>query len=186
MVIPEAIERSTVADVPPNATMLPVPRVPTPLLMNRPVPITVEFTPAAPIVRTTAVKSNSHGELVVTPGVVCATGLAPMVMPAPTVSPQRGVITNVPVAAQDMIPPALTWYILPGRPSFAAIGLKLAAAHSAVSDVAVTAVRLAIGGSTRTSLKYCLDTGYSPLELVGADVVGAAARAREPVSILDH
>ncbi len=44
----------------------------------------------------------------VAPGVVRATTEAPMVIPAPTLRPKRGVMISVPVAAKLMIPPAVT------------------------------------------------------------------------------
>src|SRR4029434_9069496 len=114
MQMPVEIDTSTVAEVPPNTWVPgsePAAGIP---VWNAPQPITVEFAPGAPLVRPTQVKSSVQGCAVVAPGVVSATTLAPIVIPA-TVKPQRGVIVRVPVAANDMMPPAVTRYIFAGR-----------------------------------------------------------------------
>lgn len=140
MQIPVAILTSTVAEVPPNTCVAgsdPAEGIP---VWKAPHPITVELTPGAPTVRQTQVKSSVQGCAVVAPGVVKATTLAPIVIPAATVKPKRGVIINVPVEAKDMIPPAVTRQILPGLASLAAMGVKLETFQRIVSLVAVTAV----------------------------------------------
>src|SRR5574341_1263412 len=96
---------STEADVPPKVSATAVPAPPPPLVTNMPLPMHVEFAPAAPIVRNTRRKDRNHGWLVVAPGVVTAME-APSA--APAVPPYSGVIVRVPVAAKDMMPPAST------------------------------------------------------------------------------
>src|SRR5258706_588238 len=106
--MPVAIETSTVAEVPPKDTATAAPAAPGVPVVNRPVPMTVLFTPGAPTVRPTQMKSSNQGCAVVAPGVVTATTFGPIVIPAATVNPKRGVMTSVPVEANDMIPPAVT------------------------------------------------------------------------------
>ena len=123
MQMPVAIETSTVAEVPPNTWVAgnePAAGIPE---QKKPVPMTVELTPGAPTVRQTQMNSIHHACAVVAPGVVRATTLAPIVIPAATVRPKRGVMMSVPVEANDMIPPAVIRQILPGTASLAAMGV---------------------------------------------------------------
>src|SRR4030095_4147438 len=101
MQMPVEIDTSTVAEVPPTTWVPgsdPAAGIP---VWNAPQPITVEFAPGAPTVRTTQVKSSVQGCAVVAPGVVSATTLAPIVIRA-TVKPPRGGVVNAPGAANDL------------------------------------------------------------------------------------
>src|SRR5206468_7977817 len=95
------IEASTVATVPPNGIVTPVPAVAmVPCPQKHPVPIQVEFTPGAPMVRKTISNARYHGTTDVI-GMVWA-GLAPK-----AVDPKNGVIMSELVAALcEIVPPA--------------------------------------------------------------------------------
>src|SRR5439155_24562163 len=108
MQMPVAIETSTVADVPPNETATAAPAAPGVPVTKKPVPITVELTPGAPTVRQTTYILSIQGCAVVAPGVVTATTFGPIVIPAATVRPKRGVMIKVPVEANDIMPPAVS------------------------------------------------------------------------------
>src|ERR1035437_8898042 len=100
--MPEFTVASTAADVPPKFNVMPSPVVDAQL--NNPVPIQVEFAPAAPMVLNTRSNCRYQGTAVKLIGTVCV-GDVPSVVPAST--PYWGMIISVPEVLVESIPPAL-------------------------------------------------------------------------------
>src|SRR5258708_37597817 len=73
MVMPELIEASTVAEVPPNGITHEMPAAGAEVngaVAKNPVPMQVEFAPASPMVRNTKMKRRYHGTAVMLIGIV--------------------------------------------------------------------------------------------------------------------
>src|SRR5258708_8485764 len=106
MVMPELIEASTVAEVPPNGITHEMPAAGAEVngaVAKNPVPMQVEFAPASPMVRNTKMKRRYHGTAVMLIGIVTVCDVPSVV---PPIAPYCGIKLTAPEAPVAKIPPA--------------------------------------------------------------------------------